>query len=614
MVNPVAQFAPAPQPVPEQELEPRYSKMICFNCGEPGHFVGNCVKPKFCFICNLPGHPVYNCPDWSKDHPSAAYYGSASKGLGFYHIDVPEIEETRWLNFNNCGLVNVKKGSISLSELEKDLSAIFCKNKRWPWQIRELDPKNFLVRFPPWKNVSELSEFPAFDLEKEGVNVKITSWTGEVSALAELQDFWVTVKGIPPKWCAWKTFGQLASMFGILMDVDWSTMFKSFYAEIKLLISCRDPSKIPKQRIVEMNQKLYLLLLSVEGVPQADEDGIDPEDDLDDDNGVPDQNMDTDPNQRASSSPSQHTPADNSHSGSYTNFPGMNTASLLNLTANVDGDCLSWNGFFSKKDMSTCLSPPRSLPGKMDYSQLDDRVWDWDSMSFPVIDVDDVDNEALEKFGESANLMYCSQMLKDMEAEVSDDELEGCLKDDLATHNDEDVQMESLDQETILKLSAVKRTLLPFMDDAAESVPVENVCPAPKAKKSRWGPVVATRKSARNHGNMSIIEKAKEYQKKKNLEIPSYFRGNSLAWCSGSMAKDGHRSGSMEDPLQRCSIGPSGEKCHGTQQTQGGTVTDCLDLIHFKPDSDEDSPHPAEYKEMIGRQNQAYKLLILGSL
>lgn len=35
-----------PPPPPEEELDPRYSKLICFNCGDPGHFVGNCVKPK----------------------------------------------------------------------------------------------------------------------------------------------------------------------------------------------------------------------------------------------------------------------------------------------------------------------------------------------------------------------------------------------------------------------------------------------------------------------------------------------------------------------------------------------------------------------------------------
>ena len=173
--------------------------------------------------------------------------------MGFYHLDVPAEDENKWLNFNNCGIITVKKGSMSLSELERDFTAIFCKNRRWPWQMRELETNTFLVRFPPWKSVKDLSEFPAFDLEKEGVTVKISHWDGDISAMGELKEVWVTIKGIPPKWCAWKTFGQLASIFGILMDVDWNVLFKSFYAEVKLLIACKDYTKIPPQRIVEMN-------------------------------------------------------------------------------------------------------------------------------------------------------------------------------------------------------------------------------------------------------------------------------------------------------------------------------------------------------------------------
>jgi hypothetical protein len=212
-----------------------------------------------------------------KEHPSAAYFGSAGKGLGFYHLDVPEEVSTKWLNFNNCGTITVKKGEISLSELERDFSAIFCKNRKWPWQMRELGPGAFLVRFPPWKNVKELSEFPAFDLEKEGVTVKIAVWTGDIQPIGELADVWVTVKGIPPKWCAWKTFGQLASLYGILMDVDWAALFKSFYGEVKLLIACKDFTLIPPQQIVEMNQQLYMLSLSV-SVPGSDSgDGQDPD-------------------------------------------------------------------------------------------------------------------------------------------------------------------------------------------------------------------------------------------------------------------------------------------------------------------------------------------------
>ncbi|KAM0910493.1 hypothetical protein ACQ4PT_014116 [Festuca glaucescens] len=428
----------------------------------------------------VPLRPAHQVPPWpgdssafpelinggseigQKSTPSATYYGSTSKGLGFYHVDVSEVEETKWLNFNNCGIVSVRKGSISLSKLEKDLCNIFCKTKKWPWQLRELEPNSFLVRFPPWKDVKELSEerqhflseFPAFVLEKDGVNVKIFVWTGEVNALAELQDCRVSIRGIPPKWCAWKVFGQLASISRILMDVDWSVMFKSFYAEVKLLISCRDPSKIPKERIVEMNQKLYLLLLNVEGVPQVGDGGFAPDDDLDGDNGVPDENnMDTDPNHRdASSSHSQSRNTPSNHSGAL-------------------------------------LSPQRSLLDKLDYSHLDDSVWDWEGLvsdDVPVIDVNGVENYVFMQLGEKlVNVEYCSKLLVDMDdIGESDDDLMGDEHVDVKSgHASDDEQLEVFGPEICEKLSAVKRTLLPFLNDAAGNVSSENPCPAPNQRK-----------------------------------------------------------------------------------------------------------------------------------
>lgn len=167
--------------------------MICFNCGDPGNFVGNCIQPKKCFICNSPDHPAHQCHVWLGEHPSPTYFGSANHGLGFYYIDGPSEEEIKWINFKNCAVVSVRKGVISSEDLEKNLNSIFYKHKRWPWHIRKLNEKDFLVRFPPWKSIEELIEFPAFDLETGGVNVKIFEWDGDCPSLAELPVVWMLV-------------------------------------------------------------------------------------------------------------------------------------------------------------------------------------------------------------------------------------------------------------------------------------------------------------------------------------------------------------------------------------------------------------------------------------
>jgi hypothetical protein len=147
-------------------LDPKFKDVICFNYGEPGHYVGLCTRLKRCFMCGRTGHHMDTCSLWYQPMPTAQYWGSANPGLGFFHIDVEGPAGVQWLNMDNVGIVVVNEGSITESELEQNFCEMWKVN--WFWQIRQIVTGRFLVRFPPSKKIKELVDYPSINLKKKG--------------------------------------------------------------------------------------------------------------------------------------------------------------------------------------------------------------------------------------------------------------------------------------------------------------------------------------------------------------------------------------------------------------------------------------------------------------
>jgi hypothetical protein len=111
----------------------KYKDVICYNCGEPCHYVGMCPRPKKCFICGSQMHHMDKCPEWYRTMPMTQFYGSASSGLGFFHVEVDKPAAVAWLKMDNVGIAIVD-GVISMEELKQNFSDIWKTN--WPWQMR----------------------------------------------------------------------------------------------------------------------------------------------------------------------------------------------------------------------------------------------------------------------------------------------------------------------------------------------------------------------------------------------------------------------------------------------------------------------------------------------
>lgn len=188
-----------PVPKAQETAGNEYSDVTCYCCGEPGHHRSQCPQPPACFICKMVTHKVEDCPDRKKPRTAAKFVGSAATGLGFFQIEVPDVNDQHQGSRKNVGIVFIEAGQVTKEELSHNFSLIYKTN--WPWHIRKLDEWTFLVKFPPHIPVEQVAGYPNFGLpELDGVTVNVEVWKGEMDHYAELQTVWLQLSGVAPAW------------------------------------------------------------------------------------------------------------------------------------------------------------------------------------------------------------------------------------------------------------------------------------------------------------------------------------------------------------------------------------------------------------------------------
>lgn len=59
-------------------------------------------------------------------------------------------------------------------------------------------------------------------------------WDGDIEPVGSLTETWVQIRGIPPKWSDWTTIREIATSLGKLVEVDWQSLFSSFFSMVRV--------------------------------------------------------------------------------------------------------------------------------------------------------------------------------------------------------------------------------------------------------------------------------------------------------------------------------------------------------------------------------------------
>jgi hypothetical protein len=54
----------------------------------------------------------------------------------------------------------------------------------------------------------------------------------------------------------------------LLTEVDWAALFSSFFSNVRVKIKCKNPTRVPKERVYELGGYCYLISFLTEGVEQ----------------------------------------------------------------------------------------------------------------------------------------------------------------------------------------------------------------------------------------------------------------------------------------------------------------------------------------------------------
>ena len=133
----------------------RKEKMLCYRCGDKGHFIAECVA-LLCDTCGKLAHDSGDCPILRDQAPSLMMYGVYCAELTFFESPT-EREVSDESPSLTTGIVKVTRGEVSETQIVQRLRELAPGD--FQWDLVSLADKMFRVEFPSVEDLQRLLSF-----------------------------------------------------------------------------------------------------------------------------------------------------------------------------------------------------------------------------------------------------------------------------------------------------------------------------------------------------------------------------------------------------------------------------------------------------------------------
>jgi hypothetical protein len=127
---------------------------------------------------------------------AAPFVGAAVPGNGFFVI--PDIRNAAPAKKIYQGVVEILEGDLSANQVEHEFTQWAGPSCNWRWYAKPMSAKKFLMRFPSARDIDAWVHFGRTNLRTiPNVVVKVVPWFPGYGATGDLDTAWFQVKGIP---------------------------------------------------------------------------------------------------------------------------------------------------------------------------------------------------------------------------------------------------------------------------------------------------------------------------------------------------------------------------------------------------------------------------------